>query len=36
MTDKDTGAPCPPVEDDEENTLAQETAADYEAEEVTE
>ncbi|UVK63592.1 hypothetical protein SEA_DOXI13_3 [Streptomyces phage Doxi13] len=32
----DNGAPCPPVEDDEENTLAQETAADYEAEEVTE
>lgn len=33
MTD-DSSAPCPPVEDDEENTLAQETEADYEAEEV--
>jgi len=38
-TKKETpeGAPCPPVEEtDEDNVLAQETAADYEAEEVTE
>jgi len=32
----ETTGPCPPVEDDEENNLAEETAADYTAEEVTE
>lgn len=32
----DTGAPCPPVEGDEtDNVLANETDADYTAEEVT-
>jgi len=37
MTEKDAGAPCPPVEEtDDDNVLANETEADYTAEEVTE
>lgn len=31
----ETNGPCPPVEDDTDNELAEETAADYTAEEVT-
>ncbi|ATN93706.1 hypothetical protein SEA_SCAP1_3 [Streptomyces phage Scap1] len=37
MNAKDPGAPCPPVEEtDEDNALLDEVDADYEAEEVTE
>lgn len=31
----ETNGPCPPVEEDDDNTLAEETATDYTAEEVT-
>ncbi|AWN05438.1 hypothetical protein SEA_ANNIHILUS_3 [Streptomyces phage Annihilus] len=30
----ETNGPCPPVEDDEDNALVQETEADYTVEEV--